>query len=70
MSFRLRLSKLDENCDHCNEIDISRPMLQIESCCKETGRVVTWVHVDEFERALARVKAKYAKELREASCPK
>lgn len=59
MAFRIEIQYgFDERCDECGLIDGKRPMLLIKSSCRETGPVQTWVHLDEFERKLAKLKAK------------
>lgn len=60
----MTINALDERCDLCNQIDANRPMLALGSYCRESGRSVVWVHLDEFERKLAKLKAKKAKEPR------
>lgn len=60
MAFKLTLSPLNESCDICKKVDTTRPMLWIAT----TGRTrdernFVWVHLDEFERRLAKVKEQY-----------
>lgn len=58
--FKLEIENdFPERCDACNQIDPARPMLRVISKCPETGKVETWVHLDEFESKLARVKKQF-----------
>lgn len=60
MSFRMEIQKdFPERCDACNEIVPDRPMLVIRSHCRETGRVQTWIHLDEFEKKFAKLKKQF-----------
>jgi hypothetical protein len=61
MAFFMELGPLDEHCDICKQTDTTRPMLQLKTTGRDyTQRNFIWVHLDEFEAKLKRLKARIA----------
>lgn len=60
MAFKIELTtSLNEWCDICKKIDTTKPMLMISTTGKGYDqRNFIWVHLDEFEKKLAKLKEK------------
>ena len=59
MAFKMYLGLFGERCDICKKIDTSRPTLRVATTGRNRDeRNYIWVHLDEFERRLQKLKAK------------
>lgn len=58
MAFHMDIAeKFGEMCDICKKIDDSRPMLRLSTTGRRYDqRNFIWIHLDEFEKKLAKAK--------------
>jgi hypothetical protein len=53
---------VSENCDKCGEaMTPERPGMTLSAYSQESGRMWVWVHVDELEKGLVKVKKEITK---------